>query len=123
MFRMLFWVVLLSIMSGNASASAQTSSPQEIIDATHASFQKATTPEAVESIASWCRGSLAVFSIKEREGLMLAAKASIEKNDWDEANGALKRVKQLDESDKTFADLNCKPTSKDDALRHTLKSK
>jgi hypothetical protein len=66
MFRMLFWAILLTTISGFGGASAQTSSPQEIIDATHASFQKATTPGAVESIASWCKGSLAIFPFKER---------------------------------------------------------
>jgi uncharacterized protein YbaP (TraB family) len=122
MFRMLA-AILLPIVSAASPSMGQTSTPEEIFAMTHASFQNATTPEAIESIATWCRDSLSTLSVKERERLTLSAAASIEKNKLEEANDAMKRVKEIEALDKNMADLNCKPNSIDDAIRTARKSK
>jgi hypothetical protein len=122
MFRMLL-AALLPLVSVASPSMAQTSTPQQIVAMTHAGFQNATTPEAAESIVMWCRDSLSTFSFKERERLMLDAAASIEKNKSEEANDAMKRVKEIEASDKNMADLSCKPNSTDDAIRNAHKPK
>jgi hypothetical protein len=84
--------------------------PDEIAKQAHAAFQQAkTTLGGIESVEAWCRDNFAVFSFKERDQLMVRALSLLDNNKLEEENAALKQVNQLEELDKAFGDMNCKP--------------
>jgi hypothetical protein len=88
---------------------------EQIIERARAAYGRAANAKDIEAIELWCRDSLALVLVRQREGLMDSAISLLRKNEFEEANAAFERLRKYDELNKNFEDQLCRTALPNDS--------
>jgi hypothetical protein len=105
--RYLAGVIGLASVIAVSAATAGFSSQEAAVETTRAAFRKAK-PHEIKSIEKYCEAALATSSFPERDKLIRQAIQLTAVDERIEANGLLKQVNSLEQSDANVAVVICK---------------
>jgi hypothetical protein len=94
----------------------------QIIAQVRAAYGRAANAKEIAEVELWCRSSLTLLSIREREGFLDSAISLLRSKKFEEANAAFERMHRYDELDRSFDVWECSPTLSDLSLRRDIQT-